>query len=186
MAATVTGVHQVVFALREHGADMERGVQDEMLVLAQLAVRTMRRLAAKGPTSNLVNSIRADHVSATAVEIGPHVTYADAMENGVPAGKKGLPRYFDPASKSIVDWLKSTAFPGQHKGGMGTRALQDQETELRDRYEGLAWHIRHFGVKAHPFVKPTAEEMEPVVLKRLELAVRRVLAARPGDLGAMA
>jgi hypothetical protein len=64
---------------------------------------------------------------------------------------------------------------------MGTRALQTQQTELRDRYEGLAWHVRHFGVKAHPFVEPTAKEMEPVVLRRLDLAVRRVLAARGGS-----
>lgn len=186
MSATVSGVHQVVFALREHGADMEREVQSEMLVLAQLAVRTMRRLAAKGPTSGLVNSIKADQVRPTEFEIGPHVAYAQYVEDGVKPGGKGLPRYFDPASKSVVDWLKSTAFPGQHKGGMGTRALQAQETELRDRYEGLAWHIRHFGVRAQPFVKPTAEEMEPVMLKRMDLAVRRVLAARPGAGGATA
>jgi hypothetical protein len=186
MGAQVSGVHQVVFALREHGADMDRGVQDELAVIAQLGVRTMRQKAAKGPTSNLVNSVKADQVEPAAWEIGPHVNYAEAVETGVPAGKKGLPRYFDPQSKSIVDWLKSTAFPGQHKGGMGTKALQDQETELRDRYEGLAWHVRHFGVKAHPFVKPTADEMEPVLLKRLELAVRRVLAARPSAGGATA
>jgi len=186
MGATVSGVHQVVFALREHGADMERGVQDEMAVVAQFAVRAMRRKAAKGPTSNLVNSIKADQVEPAAHEIGPHTNYGQAVEEGVPAGKKGLPRYFDPQSKSIVDWLKSTAFPGQHKATIGTKALQDQETELRDRYEGLAWHIRHFGVKAQPFVKPTADEMAQVLPKRLELAVRRVLAARPSAGGATA
>ncbi|MDP1530318.1 MAG: HK97 gp10 family phage protein [Rhodoferax sp.] len=179
--ATVTGVHQVVFALREHGQDMERGVQSELTVLAQMAVRTMRRLAAKGATSDLVNSIKVDQVNGSTVEIGPHTHYAGYVEAGVKPGGKGLPRFFDPASKNVVDWLRSTAFKGQHKGGMGTRALQSQETELRDRYEGLAWHVRHFGVKAQPFVKPTADEMEPVVLKRLDLAVRRVLGARGGS-----
>lgn len=177
--STVRGTHQVVFALRAHGQDVERVIGDELAVLAQMAVRTMRRLAAKGATSALVKSIKADKVDALAYEIGPHVDYAPFVEDGVKAGGKGLPRFFDPASKSVVEWLQRTAFGGQHKAGMATRALQSAETELRDRYEGLAWHIRHFGVKAKPFVAPTALEMEPLVLARLDLAVRRVLAARP-------
>jgi hypothetical protein len=178
--ATVTGVHQVVFALREHGQDMERGVQSELAVVAQLAVRSMRRLVAKS-SSELVNSIKADKVDDSTWDIGPHTAYARYVEDGVKPGGKGLPRFFDPAAKSVVDWLQRTAFKGQHKGGMATRALQSQETELRDRYEGLAWHVRHFGVKAQPFVEPTAREMEPVMLKRLDLAARRVLAARGGS-----
>jgi hypothetical protein len=197
--ATVTGVHQVVFALREHGQDMERGVQDELARSAQRVANTMKRLANKrddgkipGGTGALVNSIRPVKVDDSTWDIGPNpdfvgtngerpFTYASYVEDGVKPGGKGLPRFFDPAAKSVVDWLQRTAFGGQHKGGMGTRALQSQETELRDRYGGLAWHVRHFGVKAHPFVKPTADEMEPVVLKRLDLAVRRVLAARGGS-----
>lgn len=182
--AAVSGVHRVVFALREHGEDMEREMGRELDVLAQMAARTMRRLAAKGASSALVNSIKVDEVQSAGVmtrEIGPHVGYGWYVEHGVKRGGKGLPRFFDPASKSVVDWLKATAFSGQHKGRMGSRALQSQELELRDRYEGLAWHVRHFGVRAQPFVKPTAQEMEPLVLRRLDLAVRRVLAARPGD-----
>lgn len=183
--ALVSGTHEVVFALREHGADMERGIADEMAVLAQLAVRTMRRFAAKGISSALVNSVKADPVEPMTYDIGPHTAYAGYVEDGVKPGGKGLPRFFDPSSKSIVDWLQRTAFVGRHKAGMATRALQSAELELRDRYEGLAWHVRHKGVKAQPFVEPTAREMEPIVLNRLSLAVRRVLAARP-DAGATA
>ncbi|MFA5901704.1 MAG: HK97 gp10 family phage protein [Hyphomicrobium sp.] len=178
--ATVTGVHQVVFALREHGQDMERGVQSELATVAGMVGRTMQRLTPKS-RSTLWKSIDVKKVDADTYDIRPTVNYGEFVEDGVKPGGKGLPRFFDPASGSIVDWLRRTAFKGRHKGGMGTRALQSQETELRDRYEGLAWHVRHFGVKAQPFVKPTADEMEPVVLKRLDLAVRRVLGARGGS-----
>lgn len=179
--ATVTGVHQVVFALREHGQDMERGVQDELAVVAEMVARTMRRLAPKGANSHLVNSIKTQQINANTWDIGPNEDYAPYVEDGVKPGGKGLPRFFDPAAKSVVDWLKSTAFKGSHKGGMATRALQSQELELRDRYHGLAKHIRQFGVKAQPFVEPTAREMEPVILKRLGDAAREVLAARGGS-----
>ena len=68
----------------------------------------------------------------------------------------------------------------------GSRAFTAAMLSLRDRYEGLALHVRKHGVKAQPFVEPTAREMEPVVLARLNLAVRRVLAARPDAGGAVA
>lgn len=179
--ATVTGVHQVVFALREHGQDMERGVQSELIRVAQMTTNTMRRLAPKS-SSGLVDAIKPKQIDANTWEIGAdNKPYDQFVEYGVKPGGKGLPRFFDPASKNIVDWLQRTAFKGRHKGGMGTRALQSQETELRDRYGGLAWHVRHFGVKAQPFVEPTAREMEPVILKRLGDAARRVLAARGGS-----
>jgi hypothetical protein len=177
--ATVPGAHEVVFALREHGADMERGIADEVARLAQMAARRMRELAPKGHSSNLVNSIISRQVGAMAWEVRPSVAHAPYVEDGVKPGGKGLPRFFDPAAKSIVDWLQRTAFPGKHKNRLGSKALQSAELELRDRYQGLAWHIRHKGVKAQPFVAPTAREMEPIVLRRLDLAVRRVLAARP-------
>lgn len=177
--ATVTGAREIVFALREHGADMERGIADEVARLAQMAARRMQELAPKGATSKLVNSIIAEQKGPTAWEIGPHGTqYSPYVEDGVKPGGKGLPRFFDPASKSVVEWLQRTAFPGKHKNRMGSKALQSAELELRDRYEGLAWHIRHKGVKAQPFVDPTAREMEPIVLRRLDQAVRRVLKAR--------
>jgi len=178
--ATVTGVHQVVFALREHGQDMERGVQDELARVAQMTARTMQRLVPKS-RSTLWKSIDVKKVDADTYDIRPTVNYGEFVEFGVKPGGKGLPRFFDPASGSIVDWLRRTAFKGSHKGGMGTRALQSQQLELRDRYEGLAWHVRHFGVKAQPFVEPTAKEMEPVILKRLGDAAREVLAARGGS-----
>jgi hypothetical protein len=166
----------------------------------------MKTLAAKGRNSNLVNSIRPTQVDDLTWDIGPNpdfvgkngerpFTYAAYVERGVKPGGKGLPRFFDPKAKSIVDWLESrppSRFMGpprqgrKHKAKMGSPALQRDEKDLRSRYFGLFLHVRKFGIKAQPFVEPTAKEMEPVVLTRMNEAVRRVLAARPGDAGALA
>lgn len=191
--ANVSGVHQIVFALHQHGQDMEREVQAELDVLAQMAARTMRRLAAKNK-SLLTNSIHVSSPDANTREIRPGVAYAEAVEKGVRPGGKGLPRYLDPQSASILAWLKSKApsrfmgpaNPKKRAPRSNTMAAVQANLELRDRYEGLAWHVRKIGVKAQPFVEPTAREMEPLVLKRIGLAVRRVLAARPDAGGALA
>ncbi|UUZ68083.1 HK97 gp10 family phage protein [Polaromonas sp. P2-4] len=188
--ATVNGSHQIVVALQQHGQDMEREVADEMAGLAQRAVRLMQRLAPKS-RSTLWTSIAAHQNSEFDYEIRPGVDYSYYAEKGVKPGGKGLPRFFDPASASIVDWLKSHPAGGgkpkrQRAPAFGSKAFQAAMLDLRDRYEGLAWHVRHHGVKAQPFVEPTAKEMEPVVLQRLNLAVRRVLAARPDASGSAA
>jgi len=177
MGTTIIGAHQVVFALREHGADVERAVGVELTRLAQLTARSMKRLAAKS-SSALVNSIAATSVGDMAWEIGAHVAHAPYVEDGVKPGGKGLPRFFDPAAKSVVDWLQRTAFGGQHKPRKASKALTAQELELRDRYEGLAWHVRHFGVRAQPFVKPAFDELVATAPDRVAAAVRAVLAGR--------
>lgn len=189
----VSGVHQVVFAFREHGEDMEREIISELDRLAEGAALTMQRLAPKSQ-STLRNSIYVIANDKMTREIGADVNYAEAVEKGVKPGGKGLPRFFDPKSKSIVDWLESrpsSRFMGphlqgkKHKAKNGSPALQREEKALRNRYFGLYLHVRRFGIKAQPFVEPTARAMEPIVLNSLDLAVRRVLAARP-DAGAVA
>lgn len=175
--AKVANTRQIAFALREHGQDVEKAVGDELAVVAQLAVRKMQQLVPKAQ-STLWKSIDLRKVDASTYDIRPTVNYGEFVEFGVKPGGKGLPRFFDPASGNIVAWLRTKAFSGQHKGRMGSRALQSQQTELRDRYEGLAWHIRHFGVKPQPFVAPTADAMETIMPIRLEQAVRRALTAR--------
>lgn len=192
--AGVSGVHEVVFALREHGADMEREAQAELHTLAGEVADSMQRLAAKH-RSELWKSIKPKQIDPMTWEIGPNVDYAEAVEKGVKPGGKGLPRFFDPASKSIVDWLQSKA-PSRFRGPQslikkrgprkGSKLFTAVELALRDRYEGLALHVRKFGVKAQPFVEPTAREMAPIVLTRMNDAVRRVLAARPDAGGAVA
>lgn len=180
--AKVDGARQIVIALQQHGQDMEQELHQEMHTLAGMAGRAMQRLVPKS-RSTLWKSIDVRQVDPETYDIRPTVNYSEFVEYGVAPGGKGLPRFFDPASASIVSWLQSKAFSGQHKPKKQSRGLQSWNTELRDRYEGLAWHVRHFGVKAQPFVEPTAKEMEPVMQRRLDLAVRRVLARRPDDGG---
>lgn len=179
--ANVQNSREIVVALREHGADVEREVASEMAQLAQLGVRTMQRLVPKG-RSTLVKSITAFKRDKFTHDIRPTLGYAEYVDGGVKPGGKGLPRFFDPASASIVDWLRS-----HPKGGgfakrtppRGSKALQVVNLELRDRYHAFAFSVRKRGIKAKPFVEPTAQAMAPEMLKRLDLAVRRVLAAHP-------
>lgn len=179
--ASVRGTHQVVFALRQHGQDMETTMASELDVLGQQAARRMRELAPKF-RSELTNSIVMSSPEPLTREVRPGSAHAWYAEHGVKPGGKGLPRFFDPASRPIVAWLQSKAFAGAPRVRLGTGRFTVRELELRDRYEGLAWHVRHKGTKAQPFVEPTAREMGPLMLRRLDLAVRRVLAKRP-DLG---
>lgn len=187
MATTVQvlGARQIVVALEQHGADLEAELGRELDVVAQMAANKMRQRAPKW-RSQLTNSIHVEAPEALVREVGPGVGYAEAVERGVKPGGKGLPRFFSPESADIVAWLQSKAFAGQRRARRGSRAMQAAEMALRDRYEGLAWHVRHQGVKAQPFVEPTHREMGPIVLGRMDLAVRRVLAARPDAGGGVA
>ena len=183
-----TNSREIVFALQQHGQDMEQGVGDELARLAQETVRAMQRLAPKS-RSLLQASIAAQKTGDFEYEIRPGAAHSYYVEAGVKPGGKGLPRFFDPASASIVDWLRSHPRGGgfaKRTAALGSKVFQAANLALRDRYEGLALHVRKHGVKAQPFVEPTAREMEPVVLARLNLAVRRVLAARPDAGGAVA
>jgi hypothetical protein len=185
MATTaVTGLRQVTFALRQHGEDMDQEMASELDVLAQIAARRMGALAAKW-RSLLVASIGVSAPEPLVREIGPNVDYARYVEEGQKPGKS-LPRYLDPAAKGIVDWLQSKAFAGKGRARKNTMAAVHRNLELRDRYEGLAWSVRHKGIRAQPFVEPTAREMAELMPRRLDLAVRRVLARRDAAGGASA
>ena len=183
---TVTGQHRIVFALREHGQDVEREVQDELAKVASKGAAMMKNFANRrsgktpGGFGTLVQSIKPDQVDAATWELGPHTDYARHVEDGVKPGGKGLPKYMGDvgASHSIVQWLRTTAYNGVHKPRKGSAALQRQDKDLRNRYFGLAQHIRRFGVKANPFVAPTVDALEPVLLSSLDLAVRRALGKR--------
>lgn len=172
----------VVIALQGHGARVERAVGAAIARLAQETARNMKRLAPKW-RSTLTNSIAANKTGDMAWEIGAHTDYAANVEDGIKPGGKGLPRFFDPAAKSIVDWLESKAYGGQRKPRAKLTKMY-RELELRDRYEGLAWHIRRFGTRAQPFVKPAFDELEAKAPERVAAAVRAVLAR--GGAGAAA
>jgi hypothetical protein len=184
--------NEIVFALREHGEDMERAMGDELKVVAGLAANTMKRLAAKGRTSGLAGSIRQEQTEPFAWEIKPNMDYAARVEYGVKPGGKGLPNYLSPDARDIIRHLQTFVPAGNGTtkrpaiARKGSKAFNAAADALRGRYYGLARHIRNEGLTARPFVEPTAKEMEGQMLSRLDLAVRRVLAARPDTGGATA
>lgn len=180
MATTVQvlGARQIVESMDRHVADMEQAASDELSAIAQLASNMMRNRAPKW-RSHLVDTIDVYKPEPLVREIGPVMGYAEAVERGVKPGGKGLPRFADPASRDIVEWLENKAFSGRGRVRKNSMGEVMRNLELRDRYEGLAWHVRHKGVKAQPFVEPTHREMEKILPARMDLALRRFLASRP-------
>ena len=177
-----TNIRQVTIALRSEGEGLLNAVVDELARLAQEAVNFMRMQAPKW-RSTLTNSIRADKVSDHEWSIGPGVDYGRAVEEGRGPGK-GLPRWGDPAAADIVAWLTTKVFAGRRRAKRTSMKAVNENLELRDRYQGLAWHVRHKGIKAHPFAAPTLDMMERAFPARLELAARRYLASHQAGGGA--
>lgn len=177
-----TNVRQVTVALRSDGEGLLNAMVDELSKLAQEAVNFMRMQAPKW-RSTLTDSIRADKVSDHEWSIGPGVDYGRAVEEGRGPGK-GLPRWGDPAAADIVAWLTTKVFAGRRRAKRTSMKAVNENLELRDRYQGLAWHVRHKGIKPHPFAAPTLEMMERTFPARLELAARRYLASAQSPGGA--
>lgn len=177
-----TNIRQVTIALRAEGEGLLTAMVDELSKLAQEAVNFMRMQAPKW-RSTLTNSIRADKVSDHEWSIGPGVDYGRAVEEGRGPGK-GLPRWSDPAAADIVAWLTTKVFVGRRRARRTSMKAVNENLELRDRYQGLAWHVRHKGIKAHPFAAPTLDMMERAFPARLELAARRYLASQQAGGGA--
>lgn len=175
-------VYRVTAALEAHGVEMEREGWAEMARLAQEAARRMRELAPKW-RSTLANSITVSTPAPNTWEVRPGVAYGLYREKGQAPGKH-LPRFFDPAAKPIVDWLASKAFAGLKRVRLGTKRFTLRELELRDRYMGLSWAVKHRGLKAHPFVEPTAREFEKRVPQRMAALVKRLVEKANGAGGA--
>lgn len=182
---TTVNAREVMVSLDRLANGVPQAVNDELEVMAQLIARRMRAKAAKFQSA-LVNSIRVDSPSEGVKEIRPGVQHAVYVEEGVKPGGKGLPKWMDPAAASIKEWLERTVFKGQRKPASNTMKAVMRDLELRDRYEGLAWHIRHKGVRAQPFVKPTYDEMAPMVQQRLQAAVNAAVLAAGGSVGGSA
>jgi hypothetical protein len=141
---------------------------------AQLVAKTMQAKVAKFRSTTAL-SIHIEDTGLAEKTIAPGTDYAWYIEKGVKPGGKGLPRFFDPESADIVAWLQTKLRAGSRSPARGSAAFQSAERELRDRYEGLAWHIRHYGVKAQPFVEPTARELAAPVAQALRDGVIAVL-----------
>lgn len=173
-SARVVGTSGVLLAMRQVPAATEHELEGELDALGQLVARRMRALARKH-RSLMTNSVVVSKPEPLAREIGPTVSYAAAQEGGVRPGGKGLPKFEDPESSDILAWLRDKAFSGKSTPRKNSRAAVARELTLRDRYEGLAWHIRHHGVKAGPFIAPALDQLESVIHVRLQAAAERAL-----------
>lgn len=178
----VLNVRQIVVALEQHGADMERAVQSELDVIAGIAAARMKMRAPKFQ-STLTDAVTVQKVDEMTREVISGVGYTQAVEYGVKPGGKGLPKW-EKRPLDMVRWLEGHAPTGAPR--RRSRVMDAATATLRDRYMGMAAHIRKFGTKAQPFVQPTYEDMKPIALARMDAAVRRVLAARPDAGGAVA
>lgn len=164
----------VVLRMERMTPAMERELEGTLDVCAQLVGRRQTALAPKF-RSHLATSVRIDKPAPLQRDIGPTMEYAEPQEKGVKPGGKGLPRYHDPAAADIVAWLRTKAFSGRPRIRANTMAAVRANLELRDRYEGLAWHVRHKGVKATPFIAKSLQDLEPVLRVRLQAAAERGL-----------
>lgn len=173
--AITSNAFKVAQRIEARGPAVEREVVAALDRQSQMLARVMRAKAPKFQTA-LTDSIKVDAPTEFSRVIAPHVAHGVYQELGIAPGGKGLPRFSDPAAAPIVAWLKSKAFTG-HAPRRGSRKLVTQNLELRDRYEGLAWHVRHSGMKASPFVKPTFDEQRNNVAEALRRAVAKGMAA---------
>lgn len=173
-----SNIHEVTARMERAGDGLEQALLAELAKLAGHAANQMKARAPKW-RSTLTNSIHPTQVSPEEWHVGPSVDYGLAVEEGSKPGK-GLPRFEDPDAGDIKAWLESKAFKGRRRARRGAMGALHENLELRDRYQGLAWHVRHFGVKAQPFAAPTAETMRRIFAPRMAEAGRAYLASAAG------
>lgn len=170
----VYNAREVAVALQAHATDTEAAVAARLSSIAQLAARDMRRNAPKFQ-STLTDSIRVDYVTNLHYRVAVGAAHGAAVEHGRKPGK-GLPRFFDPAAKGVVDWLESKAFAGVAKPRKGTKRFAARELELRDRYMALSRSVKAKGIKAQPFFGPVVNELERTLPQLLAETVQAAVA----------
>jgi hypothetical protein len=182
MAGVQHNAHVIAARYARRAELVKSATHDAVAAQAKLVARELRRRIAKFH-SEAVKTIGVEEVGPTEQQVIVGSDHAWYIEHGVKPGGKGLPRFFDPQSADIVGWLREKLSAGGRSPRKGSKRFQSAELELRDRYEGLAWSIRHYGVKAQPFVEPTAQEMAGPVAAALRKAVMAAVTA--GDVGAL-
>jgi hypothetical protein len=170
--------HGVAVKLNAAGRNMASEVQGELRSLASRIAADMRQRAPKH-RSTLANSVREQQEGPWAWTVRPNVDYAANVEKGRKPGK-GLPRFFDTTAAQIVGWLDArlegarlAANPKYRRGRVGSARRTAAELELRDRYMALSRHVKLYGIKPHPYVKPTADAWREPAAQALAAAVRR-------------
>jgi hypothetical protein len=169
---------QVAAKLLRAGEQVRIALTGELDDLGSRIAAEMRRRA---PTfrSTLANSIAVRSEDALVRFVSPGVDYALWVEKGRKPGK-GLPRLTDVSAASAKAWLEAMLVAGRRKAnpkyrrareGSRRRGVEDQE--LVDAYMAWSRAVKFRGIKARPFVAPTAAAFRGVVPQSLADAVRR-------------
>lgn len=180
MSGITHNAPQVARRLTGAAGHVQRELAAELKGLSERVAARMRVNAPKF-RSTLTNSVVVDAVSPLELVVRPTAAYAINVEKGRKPGK-GLPRFFDPASAAAVAWLESrirgaslAENPKFRPGRIGSKRRTAAEKELRDRYMAWSRHVKSRGIRAQPFVRPTADEFRPIVGPALQAALRRGL-----------
>lgn len=173
-----TNAAEVAAKYRRAGVLIRQALEQELDGLAARAAATMKLNAPKFQTT-LANSIKVDRESRFARFVGPHTAYAINVEKGRKPGK-GLPRFFDFAAASAKAWLAAqinapliAANPKRRSARVGSKRMQAEQLELRDRYFAFSRHVKFKGLKPHPYVQPVVDEFRTVAPQSLAAAVKR-------------
>lgn len=169
---------QVAAKLLRAGEQVRLALTGELDGLGSRVAAEMRRRA---PTfrSTLANSITTRSEDVLVRFVSPGVNYALWVEKGRRPGK-GLPRLTDVSAASARAWLEAMLVAGRRKANPkyrrareGTRRRSAEDQELVDAYMAWSRAVKFRGIKARPFVAPTAEAFRGVVPQSLADAVRR-------------
>lgn len=176
--AAAAGAH-----MRRMAAAVGRELETTGDALAARIARDMKLMAPKGARSTLANSVRADKTGRFEHFIGPHTDYDRWVEQGRKPGK-GLPRFFSPDAASAVAWLEERLVAST-RVGPGLKALRRarvgsakrtaEELDLRARYFAWSRAVKLRGIRAQPFVRPTAEAWREPAARDFAAAIKRGL-----------
>lgn len=169
--------------LRRAGRSVQQALARALPDLANQVAATMRIKAPKDLTV-MANSVLVARRSAFEYFVHPNTDYAKWVDKGRKPGK-GLPRFAE--GLPAVEWLRRRLFaaaqaahPKKIKPRRGSRAANEIEMSLEARYMAWSRKVKAKGIKAHPFVKPTADAHRAAVQSGLVLAVREGLAKARG------
>lgn len=172
--------------LRRVAAAVRREVEREGDSLAARIEVDMKLRAPKGQRSTLANSVRDEKKGPFEHFIGPQVDYAPAVEKGRKPGK-GLPFFGTPEAAGAMAWLEARVAdaarklnPKYRRGAKGSARRSVEDLELRIAYFLWSKKVKLRGIKAQPFVKPTAEAWRKKAPDALLAAVRRATALLNG------
>lgn len=156
-------------ALGRIPAAVERAVEVKLWRGAEEVAIEAKELAPK-LYSNLVNSIRAQHIGALHYEVVTGVHYARGVEEGT-GPVAGKARYY-PNPESLLQFLRMTpSMRGFSWARLNSAKRGGQDLELWFRSRAMAMAIYNKGTKPHPFMKPAADNKRSRVIELVNQGV---------------